>query len=220
MEKYTTVSGILLNLVLPEMGNTFYMLLITTLFSMILGCGVALVMTITTKEGLHPNKIIFGVIEMTVDFLMSMPFIILAVTLTPLTLLIAGTSIGKTAALIPLTIATTPIFAKFIYDGMMDVNPTLVQAAISFGASDIQILWVMIKEAMPAIISGTTLSFVTTLSSIAMVGAVGAGGIGSVAIIYGYQRSNYLVIILVVILLAILTQIIQMTGEAIYRKWR
>lgn len=220
MTKYNTISGILMELVMPEMKNTIYMLVITSILAMIFGCIVALLLIVTDKEGLHPNRIIFAIAETIVDLLMSMPFIVLAVALTPLTVMIVGTSIGRTAALVPLTIATTPIFAKFIYDGMKEVNVYLIQAAKSFGASNMQILKIMLKEAVPAIISGATLSCVTTLSSIAMMGAVGAGGIGAVAIIYGYQRSNYTVIFLVIILLAIITQAIQMAGEYMYKKWR
>ncbi|PWJ51943.1 methionine ABC transporter permease [Faecalicatena contorta] len=220
MADTSTISGILRTLVLPEMWNTIYMLLLTSILSMIFGCIVALIMICTRKGGLHANRVVFIVFETVVDLLISMPFIVLAVALTPLTVLIVGTSIGKTAALVPLTFVTTPVFAKFIYDGMLEVNPWLVQAAKSFGASDIQILRIMVKDSVPSIISGATLSCVTTLSSIAMMGAIGAGGVGAVAIIYGYQRSNYTVIWVVVGVLAVITQAIQIAGEYIYKKWR
>ena len=215
-----TISEILNNLVLPEMGSTVYMLAITAVLSLALGIPFAMALATFRKEGLHPNTAVFAVLETIMDLLMSMPFIVLAVALTPLTVLIVGSSIGKTAALVPLTIVTTPVFAKFIYDAMIEVNPYYIEGAKSFGASDLQILRLMLKEAVPLIISGTTLSCVNMLSSIAMMGAVGAGGIGAVAIIYGYQRSNYRVIWLVVILLAILTQALQFAGERMYERWK
>lgn len=213
-----TISGILKTLVLPEMWNTIYMLLLTSILSMILGFAVAMIMICTRKGGLYANRVVFIIFETIVDLLISMPFVVLAVALTPLTVLIVGTSIGKTAALVPLTFVTTPIFAKFMYDGLREVNPWLVQAAKSFGASKTQILLIMVKESIPAFISGATLSCVTTLSSIAMMGTVGAGGIGAIAIIYGYQRSNYKVIWVVVVILVIITQAIQIVGEYIYKK--
>lgn len=220
MADTSSISSILQTLVLPEMWNTLYMLFFTSIFSMVLGTAIALIMICTKKDGLRPNLIVFAIFETLVDLLISMPFIVLAVALTPLTLLIVGSSIGKTAALVPLTFVTAPMFAKFIYDGMLEVNPWVIQASMSYGASTWQTLRLIFKEAIPAIVSGATLSCVTTLSSIAMMGSIGAGGIGAVAIIYGYQRSNYMVIWVVVVVLAIITQLIQGLGDYIYKKWR
>ena len=220
MLQYSTIDVIFFELVLPEMKNTIYMLIWTTFFSLILGLIIALVMICTQPEGLHPNRFIYGIFEVVVDFLISMPFIVLAVTLIPLTRLIVGTSMGKTAAVVPLTTVTMCVIAKLIYDSLLEVNVWVVEAAKSFGASDFWVYYVMIKEAWPEIISGTTLSTITTLASTAMMGALGAGGVGYVAVVYGYQRTNNLVIATVVIVLIVFTQIIQYLGDFLYRKWR
>lgn len=220
MSDQYSIAEIMTELILPEIGSTIFMLAVTSVFSFVFGLAVAVVMADVRKDGLHPLPALFHVLEVITDLLMSMPFIVLAVALTPLTRMIVGTSIGMKAAIVPLTIVTTPVFAKFIYNALIEVNPYLIEAARSFGASDARILLLMVREAVPAIISGTTLSTVTTLGSVAMMGAIGAGGVGAIAIIYGYQRSNYTVIYLVVIVLAVFTQLVQMTGDAIYRKRR
>lgn len=174
MNNYDTIRGIIEELIFPEIGNTIYMLFFASVFSLLSGVLVAVVLSITDKNGLMPNAFIFTVTEVAVDLLMSMPFIVLAVAVMPLTSVLVGTSIGKTAALVPLTIATTPIFAKFIYEALQEVNAYLIMAAKSFGASKLQITVIMLKEAVPAIISSTTLSCITTLNSVSMMGAVGA----------------------------------------------
>jgi D-methionine transport system permease protein len=152
--------------------------------------------------------------------MMSMPIVVLAVALFPLTTLILGTCVGRTAAIFPLTLVTTPMFTKFIYDGLLTVNKYMVQAAVSFGASDLQILWIMLKETVPSMISGITISSISVLGVATMMGAIGAGGIGAVAITYGYRFSNYQLIWAIVVILIALTAVIQLIGDTLYKKWR
>lgn len=213
-----SLTEIIFELVLPELGNTLYMLFLTTIFALVFGIIIALIMIYTDPQGLRPNRKVNLILEAIVDILMSMPFIILAVALIPFTRLIMGTCIGKTAALVPLIIATTPFIAKMIRDDLREVNGWTIEAAKSFGASDLRILYIMLKESVPNIVSGTTLSSIYTLGSTAMVGAVGAGGVGAVAIIYGYQMQNYKVIAVVVIVLIIFVQILQWAGDFSYKK--
>lgn len=206
--------------IVPEMGSTLWMLLVVTLLSLVLGGLIAIAMIFTKSNGLHPCKYIFGLLEGLVDVLISMPFIVLAVALIPLTRMLVGTSIGQVAALVPLTFVTMSTLAKLIYNGLLEVNIWVVEAAKSFGASNLQILFIMLKESLPVIISGTTLSTVTTLGSIAMMGSLGAGGIGFVAIAIGYKRNNPTAVWIIVIILIIFTQLINYLGVLLYEKWR
>ena len=206
--------------VVPELFNTIYMLVFTVIFSLILGCIVALIMIYTSKDGLKPNRFIHGFLEIFTDVMMSMPIVVLAVALFPVTTFILGTCVGKTAAILPLTVVTTPMFSKFIYDGLLTVNKYMIQAAVSFGASDLQILWIMLKETVPSIISGVTISSISVLGVATMMGAIGAGGIGAVAITYGYRYSNYDLIWVIVLILIVITALIQFCGDALYKKWR
>ena len=208
------------DMIIPEMWNTIYMLFFTTFFSLILGSGLAMLMIITKKGGLHPNRFVHNILEIIMDTLMSFPFVVLAVSIIPLTRLLVGTSIGKTAAVVPLTVATMAVFSKFIYDALLEVNEWMIEAAKSFGASDLNIIKIMFKESVPAIVSGTTLSIITTMGPATMMGALGAGGIGMVAVVYGYKQNNYLIMCTVIIVLIIFTQIIQFVGEFLYNHWR
>lgn len=212
-----TLSG-MMALLVPEVVSTIYMLVFSTMISLVLGILIALIMICTYNDGLYPNRIIYGVIEVMMDMLMSMPFVVLAVAMIPFTRLLVGTCIGRTAALVPLTAITTPIFVKFTYDALLDTSGRIEEAARSFGASNISILLIMLKESIPAVISGITVSTITTLNSVSMAGIVGAGGIGSIAISYGYHRGNYKLIWLVVIFLIAFTEVIQLIGDCIYKK--
>lgn len=144
---------------------------------------------------------------------------ILIVAMIPITRLIVGTSIGETAAIVPITIGAAPFIARIIESSLNEVDKGLIEAAKSFGATKRQIVFkVMIKEAMPSIVSGITLSIISILGYTAMAGAVGAGGLGNIALIYGYQRFDTAVMVYTVIALIILVQIIQGVGNLAYKK--
>jgi D-methionine transport system permease protein len=154
-----------------------------------------------------------------VNSIRSFPIITLIVAISPITRLIVGTTIGETAAIFPLTIAATPFMARILENSLLAVDRQLIEAARSFGASDWQIITrVMVKEAMPLIVSGTTLSAITFLSATTLAGAVGAGGIGAVALNYGYQSFNNTVLYTSVVILFIMVQAIQITGDWLYKK--
>ncbi len=168
---------------------------------------------------MQPNKIINSILGFIVNTLRSFPFIILVVAIIPLTRAIVGKSIGETAALVPLTIGAAPFIARVIEGALKEVDKGLIEAAKSFGASDFQIIFkVMVKEAMPSIISGITLSIISIIGYSAMAGAVGAGGVGAVALTYGYQRFDNAVMIYTVITLIIIVQLLQGAGNLAYRK--
>ena len=187
----------------------------------IFGFGVAVLLVFYGPQGLRPAPTRYKVIDFIVNSIRSFPIIILIVAISPLTRMIVGTSIGETAAVFPLTIAATPFMARIMENSLKAVDPQLIEAARSFGASDWQIITkIMMKEALPLIVSGTTLSAITFLSATTLAGAVGAGGIGAVALNYGYQSFNNTVLYTSVIILFIMVQVIQITGDWIYKKIR
>ena len=209
---------VLTELIIPEFGNTVYMMFYSTIFSTLLGFFVAIILYISDYRGLHPNKILHQILEVIVNIIRPFPFIILAVALIPITRVLIGTSIGRTAAIVPLTMITTPFTAKLIESALREVDEELVQAAKSLGGNNFQIVCLMIKEAMPAIVLGITLSVITILNCTAMAGAIGAGGLGNVALTYGYQGFNEKIMYSVVIILVIMVQILQKIGDLCYRK--
>lgn len=201
--------------------ETIYMVVVSTFFSGIFGSGVAILMIITGPNGLKPNKAIYGVLDVAVNLLRSFPFIILLIAIIPLTRLIAGTSIGSTASIVPLTIAATPFVARLMEGSLLEVDRGVVEAARSFGASTTQIiLGVMIKEAMPAIVLNWAIVAINLLGYSAMAGVVGGGGLGDLAIKYGYNRFQTDVMVYSVAILIVIVQVIQYAGNYVYEKIR
>ena len=201
--------------------ETLYMVAVSTLFSGIFGSGVAILMIITGPNGLKPNKAVYGVLDVAVNLLRSFPFIILLIAIIPLTRLIAGTSIGSTASIVPLTIAATPFVARLMEVSLLEVDRGVVEAARSFGASTAQIIFgVMIKEAMPAIVLNWAIVAINLLGYSAMAGVVGGGGLGDLAIKYGYNRFQTDVMVYSVAILIVIVQVIQYAGNYIYEKIR
>lgn len=216
MDKFLTFFT---EILIEALGQTLYMVGISTILATLIGFILAIVLVITEKDGLKPNKVINSILGFIVNTLRSFPFIILVVAIIPLTRMIVGKSIGETAALVPLTIGSAPFIARVIEGTLKEVDKGLIEAAKSFGASDFQIIFkVMIKEAMPSIISGITLSIISIIGYSAMAGAVGAGGVGAVALTYGYQRFDNAVMIYTVITLIIIVQLLQGAGNLAYKK--
>ena len=206
-------------------GQTVYMVIGSTIFSVILGFIPAIVLTVTAPDGLRPNKIIYGILDILVNVFRSFPFIILMVIVIPFTRMIAGKAIGTKAALVPLTISAIPFVARVIESALRSVDHGLIEAARSFGAGDLQIIFrVYLKEALPAILSGITLTMISLIGYSAMggysamAGCVGAGGLGDVAIRYGYQAYKMPYLISTSIVLIIFVQVIQSVGNLLYKK--
>lgn len=214
-----SISDFLSKLFLGALGETLYMTLVPTVLATIIGFVMAVILVLTKPNGLSPNKTVNSIVGFIVNILRSFPFIILMIAMIPLTRLIVGTSIGETAAIVPITIGSAPFIARVIESALNEVDEGLIEAARSFGATKSQIIWkVMVKEAMPSIISGITLSIISILGCTAMAGAVGAGGFGKVAMVYGYRSFDDNVMAYTVVALAILVQIIQSLGNLIYKK--
>lgn len=208
-----------LRLIVPAIGDTLAMLAATMVLATVLGFVISVVLVITRKGGLRPNRWVYGVLNFLVNFIRSFPIMILIVALLPLTRVVMGTTMGVQGAVFPLTVAATPFMARIFENAMVEVDPQLIEAAQSFGASNVQIIFfVLLKEAVPSIVSGTTLATVTYLSATTIAGAIGAGGLGSIAMNYGYHRFDDVILYTGVVILCILVQLIQLIGGWIYKR--
>jgi len=193
--------------------ETLEMVFVSTTFAVILGFIPAIILTITAKDGLKPNKVIYTILDFIINTLRSFPVLILMIVIIPLTRFIVGKSIGTEAAMVPLTIA------RIIESSLREVDKGVIEAAKSFGASNTQIIFkVMLKEAVPSIMSGITLTIISIVGYSAMAGTIGGGGLGQVAISYGYQRFQTDVMIETCIILIIVVQILQLLGNYFYNK--
>lgn len=207
------------DIILKAFNETVFMTFYSTIFSAIFGFILAVILTISAEDGLRPNKVVYKILDVIINILRSFPFIILMVFIIPLTRVIVGTSIGKEAAIVPLTFAAAPFVARIIESSLREVDKGVIEAAKSFGASDFQIIFkVMLKEAVPSIVSGLTLTIISIIGYSAMAGTVGGGGLGYLAVSYGYQRFQKDVMIITVIILIIIVQALQMLGNYLYKK--
>lgn len=209
----------MLDAMLKATGETVYMVFFSTFFSVILGFIPAIVLTLTAPDGLKPNKAVYQVLDFLINTFRSFPFIILIVLIIPFTRFIAGTSLGATACIVPLTVSAIPFVARVIETALRGVDKGLIEAAKSFGANSFQIIIrVYLKEAFPGILSGITLTLISLVGYSAMGGAVGAGGLGDVAIRRGYQAYNIKYLIVTSLILIIFVQIVQNIGNWLYKK--
>lgn len=209
----------MLNTIFNATNQTLYMVAGSTFFSVILGFIPAIVLVLTAPDGLKPNKWVYQILDFLVNTFRSFPFIILLVLVIPVTRAIVGTSLGSTAAIVPLTISAIPFVARVIESALRSVDPGLIEAAKSFGASDMQIITkVYFKEAFPSIVSGIILTTISIIGYTAMAGSVGAGGLGDVAIRRGYQAYNLEYLFVTSLVLIIIVQIIQNIGNYLYKK--
>ncbi len=198
--------------------ETLYMTFVSTALAFLIGAGLAIVLVLTRSTGLMPNKAVYNVLGTLVNTLRSFPFIILMIVLFPLTKAIVGTSIGTTAAIVPLTLGSAPFIARLIEAALLEVDSGVIEAAKSFGASKSQIIFrVMFVEALPSIINAVTLTLIVIVGFTAMAGTIGGGGLGDVAIRYGFQRFRPDIMTYTVLILIALVQIIQSTGDLLYK---
>ncbi len=201
--------------------ETLYMVFFSTLFSTVFGFGLAIALIVTGTHGLRPNPKVYAVLDVCVNLLRSFPFMILMIALIPFTRLVVGMAIGSTAAIVPLTIAAAPFMARLLETSMLEVDPGVVEAARSFGASDSQIIFeVMIKESLPSIVLNTAVLAITLLGYSAMAGAIGGGGLGALAYNYGYLRFRTDIMFYSVAVLIVIVQLMQTGGNYLYNKLR
>ena len=216
-EKLQTAVDILKHDIPGAVLETLYVTLIATFFAFVIGLPLGVLLVVGDKGGILPlPKWLMKVLNVIVNLLRSVPFIILIVVVFPLTRLIVGTTIGSVASIVPLVIAAFPFVARLVESSLREVNPNIIEAAQSMGATPFQIITkVMIPESVPSLISNATIAVTTILGYTAMSGAIGGGGLGNIAIMYGYQHYNYMIILIAVVLLIILVQIFQSVGTAL-----
>jgi len=208
----------MIRLIANSTGETLYMVAVAALIATAFGLPLGVFLATSGKGELFAAPWVNRVTGVIVNATRSTPFIILVVAIIPFTRLIAGTSIGTNAAIVPLTIAATPFIARLIEGAIREVDQGLIEAARAFGASPIQIVRkVLIPEALPGIVLGLTLAVVSLLGFSAMVGAVGGGGLGDLGIRYGYQRFMPEMMLAVVVVLIVLVQAVQSIGDRLAR---
>ena len=208
----------MLSELLAALLETVYMVAASTAFSLLLGFGLAVLMIQTGPQGLRPNPKVYTVLDVLVNLLRSFPFIILLVAIIPFTRLVVGTTIGSTAAIVPLTIAAAPFVARLIETCFLEVDRGVIEAARSFGASNTQIIFrVLIPEALPSIVLNVAVIAITLLGYSAMAGTVGGGGLGDLAVKYGYNRFQVDIMVYSVIILCLLVLLIQGVCNFLYK---
>ncbi|MCQ2475528.1 MAG: ABC transporter permease [Clostridia bacterium] len=200
--------------------ETFYVTVLATAFAIVLGLPLGVLLVAGEKNGVLPlPKGIMNVLNVIINLLRSVPFLILMILVFPLTRAIIGTTVGTPASIVPLVIASFPFVARLVESSLREVNPNIIEAAQSMGASPFQIIVkVMIPESVPSLISNATIAITTILSYSAMSGIIGGGGLGKIAINYGYYRYKYLVMVFAVILLIVLVQLFQSIGTKLATK--
>lgn len=204
--------------ILLALAQTLYMVLSSTLLAVVIGGPLGIYLFTSRKSGLQEKPLINALLGTVVNIFRSIPFIVLLAILIPITRVLVGTSIGSTAAIVPLTIAAIPFFARLTENVLLQLPPGLLEAGRALGATPKQIVrHLLLPDALPALIDGITVTLVTLTSFSAMAGAVGGGGLGAFAIDYGYQRFDFMVLFITVVLLVILVQCFQWLGNRIAR---
>jgi D-methionine transport system permease protein len=194
--------------------DTLTMLGFSTLFTVLIGLPLGILLFLTSKGQLLENRWFYSVASFIVNVLRSVPFIILMIVLIPLTKELVGTSLGVRGAIPPLVIGAAPFFARLVETSLREVDRGVIEAAQAMGASNLQIIWkVLLPESRPGLIAGITITTVALVSYTAMSGVIGGGGLGDLAIRYGYQRFQTDVMIVTVVILLVLVQILQSLGD-------
>lgn len=214
-----TIQRLIESIILPGLKETMIMFVVSSVACFVIGLILALVLVTTNPRGLHPNKVVYTTCGTIINVLRSIPFLILVIAIIPITRAVCGTVIGTNAAIFGITIAASPLVARLLESSFKEVNPALIEAAQSFGANDIQItFYIIVKEAVPSAVTNMTMAVVSVLGYTALAGVVGAGGLGAVALTYGYQNFDDLVMYSTVVVLVVMVQILQLIGNFTYDK--
>ncbi|MEC0722870.1 ABC transporter permease [Bacillus haynesii] len=209
------------NQIIDALVQTIQMTVFSLLFSSVIGIPLGILLVVTRKGHLLENAAVFTVVNMIINIFRSVPFIILMVALIPVTRLIVGTSIGTSAAVVPLTFYAGPYIARLVENSLLEVDPGVIEAAEAMGATPRQIIFrFLIPEALGSLVLSFTVATVGLVGASAMAGAIGAGGLGDLAITYGYQRFDTLTMIITVAILVIVVQGLQTSGNVLSKKLR
>lgn len=206
-------------MLIKSLGDTLYMVAVSAVIATAIGTPLGVILVTTARGGILENRLLHRLLGMLINATRSVPFIILMVAIIPLTRLIVGSSIGTNAAIVPMTIAATPFIGRLVETALKEVEYGVVEAALAMGATPFQIITrVLLPEAMPTIVSSLTVMVINLIGCSAMAGAIGGGGLGDLAIRYGYQRFQGDVMLATVIVLIVLVQAVQMTGDWLAKK--
>ena len=209
----------LAQLMLDGLGETMYMVLVSTSIAYVIGLPLGIVLCITDKEGIRPNRVLNAVLGFIVNMLRSVPFLILLVAIMPFTRKVVGTTIGSTATIVPLIVGSAPFIARMVESSVKEVDSGVIEAVQSMGTPDFKIITkVLIPEAKPSLIMGAAIAITTILGYSALAGFTGGGGLGAIAVNYSYYRYKTDVMLVTVLLLVIIVQIFQEVGMYITRK--
>ena len=194
--------------------ETLYVTVLSTLLAVVIGLPLGVLLVAGDANGVKPlPRPIMSVLNVVINLLRSIPFLILMIMVFPLSRLIIGTAVGTTATIVPLVVAAFPFIARLVEGSLREVDPNIIEAAQSMGATPVQIICrVMIPESVPSLLQNVTIALTTILGYSAMSGIIGGGGLGKIAIDYGYYRYKYLVMLAAVVLLVLLVQILQTIG--------
>ena len=199
------------DMILKGIQETLYMTLLSTLMGYVIGLPMGVLLAVSDKDGLKPNRVLYRILDVIANIVRSIPFLILQILLIPFTRMIVGKSYGSTATVVPLVIAAGPFIARMVESSLKEVDEGVIEAARSMGASNLRIIVkVLLVEARTSLINGATIAVGTILGYSAMAGTIGGGGLGDIAIRYGYHRYQADIMIVTVVLLVILVQIFQM----------
>lgn len=203
-------------MIIQGIQETLYMTLGATLFGYLIGLPMGILLAVTDRNGIRPHPVIYKILDVVVNILRSIPFLILLILLIPFTRVIVGKSYGPTATIVPLVVAAAPFIARMAESSLKEVDGGVIEAARAMGADDMTIIAkVMLVEARTSLITGSTIALGTILGYSAMAGSVGGGGLGDIAIRYGYYRYDTPIMVVTVVLLIILVQIFQTIGMRI-----
>ncbi|MCY7776886.1 ABC transporter permease [Bacillus haynesii] len=207
--------------IIDALVQTIQMTVFSLLFSSVIGIPLGILLVVTRKGHLLENPAVFTIVNMIINIFRSVPFIILMVALIPVTRLIVGTSIGTSAAIVPLTFYAGPYIARLVENSLLEVDPGVIEAAEAMGATPRQIIFrFLIPEALGSLVLSFTVATVGLVGASAMAGAIGAGGLGDLAITYGYQRFDTMTMIITVAILVIVVQGLQTSGNVMSKKLR
>ncbi|HLR70702.1 MAG TPA: methionine ABC transporter permease [Pseudogracilibacillus sp.] len=209
------------DIILNAVWETLYMVSVALFCGSILGILLGITLVVTRKGHILESKLVFSILNPIVNTFRSIPFIILLVAIIPFTRLIVGTSIGTTAAIVPLVLHIGPYFSRLVENSLLEVDEGIIEAAKAMGATPLQIIRrFLLPEAFASLVLSVTTATISLIGATAMAGAVGGGGLGDVAITYGYQRFDSITILVTVVLLVLFVQIIQSIGNTLERKLR
>lgn len=213
------MSNEMIELLIKSFWETGYMVVASTVLAGLIGIPLGIILTVTRNGHILPNAVINSVLGVIVNATRSTPFIILMVAIIPLTRMLVGSSIGTTAAIVPLTISAAPFIARVIESSLLEIDHGVIEAAQSMGASPMQIIYkVLLPESLHSIVLGITLAVIALIGYSAMAGVLGGGGLGDLAIRYGYQRFQPDVMIVTVVILILMVQLIQFIGDTLSKK--